>query len=460
MHSDKPYKSDKSFGKGLEMSFEQMTALACTEYPVLVNDGVVLLGYQTLLVPTEITADYVQFHLEVNHTGQMNPFSMNYGPRALTIDHLAFKELRCYVGWCEAAHIMLGNQHGSAYDVRYSGGQQKKSSLHFDGISTGFQFFPAAPIHTGVTGQANFSLTTNRVNFSPSNVYSKMLRDAANDVAMVYDARSRQSWVVPKISVLLHMAHAWIKENSSATEFESPDFQDPIPFVGPHFDGFAVVAALENAGDTVVCGVAQDALRLRTLLLGLNINLLRVATATEPSDSRAIFGFEFMDVVTEPGKGGMMKKITLLSQARNSHWLKIANDVDLVILCAGLGNAIQAVPSAARKKEMCNFLPTGLDLLAVHLSCMRQLTKRHGGELAPVIYSSEVLLSCGRSWSVRGDPFKDCLHDNLSTHSCWDRATILQRVRKTRENVASVSRKIALSGAIVFGSRNSGLSFL
>lgn len=219
MHSDKPYKSDKSFGKGLEMSFEQMTALACTEYPVLVNDGVVLLGYQTLLVPTEITADYVQFHLEVNHTGQMNPFSMNYGPRALTIDHLAFKELRCYVGWCEAAHIMLGNQHGSAYDVRYSGGQQKKSSLHFDGISTGFQFFPAAPIHTGVTGQANFSLTTNRVNFSPSNVYSKMLRDAANDVAMVYDARSRQSWVVPKISVLLHMAHAWIKENSSATEF-------------------------------------------------------------------------------------------------------------------------------------------------------------------------------------------------------------------------------------------------
>jgi hypothetical protein len=101
-----------------------------------------------------------------------------------------------------------------------------------------------------------------------------------------------------------------MKEKTSAQDFKSPAFQDPVPFVDPHYDGFAVVAALENAGNIIVCGTGDDALRLRSLLLGLNMNMLKVSTATEPSDSKDLYGFEFMDVVTELGRGGMMKKIT------------------------------------------------------------------------------------------------------------------------------------------------------
>jgi hypothetical protein len=117
---DGPYKTEKAFGKGLEISFELMAALAGVEYPVIINDGVVLLGYQTVLVPTQINSAFAQFHLDVNRAGQINPFTMTYGSRALTIDYLAFKSMRCYVGWCEAAHILLGTQFCSAYDVNYS----------------------------------------------------------------------------------------------------------------------------------------------------------------------------------------------------------------------------------------------------------------------------------------------------------------------------------------------------
>jgi hypothetical protein len=95
------------------------------EYPVIVNEGVILAGYQTLLVPTQIAPEFVQFHLEVNQTGQMNPFTVTYGSRALIIDYLAFKSMRCYIGWCEAAHIMLGTQFCSGYDVKYSGSHAK-----------------------------------------------------------------------------------------------------------------------------------------------------------------------------------------------------------------------------------------------------------------------------------------------------------------------------------------------
>ncbi|KAF1957722.1 hypothetical protein CC80DRAFT_491095 [Byssothecium circinans] len=96
-------------GKGLEVSFEQMLSLAGAEYPVMVDGGLVFVGYQTVIVPVQIHRDYVQFHIEVNQDDQINPFTLKYGQRAFCEDPALFKGKRCFLGCCETAHIMLGN---------------------------------------------------------------------------------------------------------------------------------------------------------------------------------------------------------------------------------------------------------------------------------------------------------------------------------------------------------------
>jgi hypothetical protein len=113
-------RSAKSFGKGLEMSFDLMAALAGVECPVIVEKGVVLVGYHAALIPADIKPNYVQFHLEVNNEGQINPYTISYGARSLTLDYQQFKSLRCFVGWCETAHILLGTSALPIISVRYS----------------------------------------------------------------------------------------------------------------------------------------------------------------------------------------------------------------------------------------------------------------------------------------------------------------------------------------------------
>jgi hypothetical protein len=279
-----------------------------------------------------------------------------------------------------------------------------------------------------------------------------------------YDLRRKVETVlgVPKLSVLLHMVHAWVKANTALQDFESPRFRDPIPFVDPHFEGFAVVAALEEHGDLIVCcGSGDDVLRLRTLLLGLNINMLKMSAATESSNSRSLSGFELIDVVTEPGRGSKMKKITIMSEGRNSNWLKIANAVDLVIVCANLGDAIKPVFSQERKNLICNLLPPGFDMLAMHVSCISRLTKLYGEDLAATVYSTGIAIAEGRSWRRSGETFKSCNHEESSAKTCWDRTTILQAVRRTGTvSPLTTPRRIALLGVVVFGTRNAGIGFL
>lgn len=440
-------------GKGLEMSFDLMVSLAAAEYPVKVQDRVVLVGYHTVLVPTQLEADYIQFHLEVDEQKQINPFNLNYGERPRVTDYMRFKSMRCFVGWCETAHIKLGTQR-LPVTVRYSGAQEKRKTLQMTGFSVGCQVVSAVPIQAGVNGQANFSFVSHRLTFSPASVYSKMLLDASKQVALISDATARRSWLVPKLSLILHMAHAWVIENG----LPQSTLSDPIPFADPHEDGIAVIQALERHGDIAVCGHGDDSFKLRSLFLGLNINLLETVSLVERSKGKYLYGFEFMDVVSQPGRGAFMKKIKIETC---QSWLALANLADAVIICSELGEAIAPAEGDSRRNSMCNALPSGQDYLAAHLSCLGYLANRAGGELASLLQDPRVTLSKERFWTITGEPFETCTHGIHSTDTCWSRGSILQKV--CQKNIihsvlpmlersrASSPRRLCLKGAVVFG---------
>lgn len=93
-----------AFGKGLEMSFEMMLFIAAASSQLIVDGGVVFVGYTTILYPTAIDGNSAQFHLVASDERQINPYMQTYGSeRVLTRDAAQFTKMRCFLGWCTNA---------------------------------------------------------------------------------------------------------------------------------------------------------------------------------------------------------------------------------------------------------------------------------------------------------------------------------------------------------------------
>lgn len=433
---------------GLRLSFELMIRMAAVEYPVRVKDKLVLCGYETALTPIRVEGSFAQFHLDLSTTGQINPHLLTTNSTCSSFDVDDFEKMTCYVGWCDVVHIRLGTR--DLLDrVEYTGLRDKKKTLHWNGVTIGGQLLNAAPLQAGITAQANFSFVSNRLAFTPTTGFVKLLRDTSKQLAIILDAKDRCSWLVPKISLLLHMAHSWLD-----------DAADPIPFAEPHLNGEEVMRVLSSSGDIRLCGEGQDEYKLRTLMLGLNINLLQSIAHQERSEGRNIHGFEFMDIVREPGKGGFMKTLSVKVEGKN--WIDIINEVDAVVVCSGVGQVIAPANDEDRKCPKCNVPPPGHDYLAAPLSCLELLVQRKGGRMEDLLSSASasVFVSDKRFWTLSGNPFMRCSHDNQSSSTCWERDDIFQQFSKLTlfkkpdvNIVGSPQRTFSMTGAVVFGTR-------
>jgi hypothetical protein len=417
--------------KGLETDFEMMVLMAAVEYPVLVDGGVVFVGYETVVVPIEVDGSTAQFHLLTNDNaeGQINPYKMDLGPRLITEDFRQFQDKRCFLGWCELAQINLGTSSLPAH-VKYSKGREKGNSIQLDGITMTSQLGVSEPLSALFGLEANFKRTNHRLHFTPFGGYTKLLYDTARELAIVYDAGARRCWLVPKLSLLLHMSHAYALSLMDGSA-------DKVPFVDSHADAGSLIDSLKLLGDTSVLGGSADGLLFRQLLLGLNTNLLATTRSMLNSDHGTLYGFEFMDIVTAPGRGSFMKKLDV--KFPGSNWLAIVNAVDAIVVCADIGHVITAATTSNGTATPCCALPEGLDYLAATISCLARLAQRRGGELAMsatagALPPQRFRISEDSYWDPTGDPFKPCAHGGGGgvPDTCWTRADLVQQLTPNR----------------------------
>jgi hypothetical protein len=214
---------------------------------------------------------------------------------------------------------------------------------------------------------------------------------------------------------------------------------------------------LESLGETRILGDGKDAFLFRQLMIGLNANLLRTVALVQDSTGKKLYGFEFMDVITQPGRGSCMKELKL--ELASKHWIDITNVVDVVIVCADLGDAITAANRAGTQSEHCNRIPRGFDYLAATICCLKRLVERRGGSLDGDVKAQLFQISEKSFWDLAKDPFSACNH-KLNSESCWKRPDIFQRLiprweRRLRMLVnqvpTSTAISIPVSGAVVFG---------
>jgi hypothetical protein len=438
------------FGKGLEMSFDLMIFLAAAEFQPIVNGGIVFIGYCTLLFPTAIHGNSAQFHLLTTDKGQINPYLQDYESRILAENSTQFTKMRCFLGWCADARVNLGTER-LTISIKSSGADNKKRTTSLEGFTTTMQAGLSSPLQAIFGLQANFRVDSHRLRFPPPKNYTQLLEETAREVALIYDSSERRGWLVPKLSLLLHMSQAY------ATRCGWP--KGRVPLVEPHFDAANLITHLEPLGDTPVRGHGKSAFLFQQLLLGLNTNLLETRVSVRQSGGRNLYGYELTDIIANPGRGSCMKEIQLGSQGSKA-WLDIANEVDALVVCAGLGDAITAADEARTRNNQCSRIPQTYDYLAATINCLKILVESRGGALEGDIQAQMLQISDESFWDLSSNPFSICNHSS-SPGGCWKSTEVFQRLATRRfsslrrilgqTQPQSTAITIPVSGAVVFG---------
>jgi hypothetical protein len=459
----------RQLGVGLKISFDMMVHLSGVENVYNVDGGIILTGFFTALVPISYNenAKVVQWHFEEvrESDGRLRPCSLPSvrGNWFKTQDINIFRTSECFLGWFARANILLGTRQllvDSPNVLRWSTEtREHHQSVRREGFEVAGQLgFTAGPINTNFQLVRTWRFHSNVQHFHRQQQYSTALRLGRGNVAIIIDSESKQVWLVPLLSVVLHLCHRYFQEVNQGSHMNNP-----LPFAEPSPDGaLAASTVLEANGDTLVFGAEgePDAENLRQLFLRINTNLLTAAGTREPSNRKTLFATELMAMATEPGRGSPLKKMK--APADSESWVGLFEKVDFVGVCSNIGQLIKPEPIPPRNPCTCISLPNDRYFLAAHMRCLDALSQREGYGIRNSI-NQICRLGERVFWNTDRVYWTHCpagAHDPIWTET--DR--ILQQIsckekgkggNLSRMNGQATRRALPEDGAVVFGGDSS-----
>ena len=467
----------REWGCGLEIPFDMMVQLTAVENYFWLdtagsNDawesqsgGYLLHGFYTALVPTrhDRAQKRIQWHFESSKDKIIDPRQLQ-STRAPWVKHKTydhFADCTCFIGWCEVANVMLGTKALLKMNpVAWSGLPSRSRTLHKRGNALVGQLGISSPIQATVQAETTFTYISNIQTFSASDSYARAIEEISHHVSLVYDSTAGKAWLVPKLSLLLHLCHSYFARPLGSSS-QGNEFEDPIPFAIPSSDGsLAARNALFDKGDVVVRWYGTknvDKILLRHVLVDINRNISDTSRTRELPIRDTIFAPELMAMVAKPGAPSGLAEMT--SKAASDSWSSLVEHVDAVFVCSNLGPAIQpALPEVSRNCSCVN-IPPNKQYLAAHMWCLDVIFRRRGMDINGL--SNEVLkINKDHDWRLNGQPFRGCQHDCRQSDYWADLDSIMQKISK--RGLLSLNQMpepstvtLPITGAVVFGSDSS-----
>ena len=435
----------------------------------------VLTGFFTALIPTRWEHSEnrfnVQWHLVARDFDQgiLDPRSLDFGDQSAHVNDLTPTDLErtlhdnpsttCFLGWCDNAHVLLGTRElqGELKSLLGSGLKERSETLHPTGykllVSGGVSGGPMAPGSLSLSGGADFAYKGNIQQFDHSMNFDTAIRESRTHVALVYDKHSEQSWLVPKLSLVLHLCHVYIRQH-----YSTQTAWDTIPFAEPHSDGsLAVSNVLSGRGNTVIREMpgSSSGTTLAAVFLMANTNLTCTPKTGERVHRRLfitkIFMAELRDMVIQPLKGSPLREFS--PKAARDAWKCLSDRADVSLACSGIGQAIRpAPPPQANAGCRCTSVASKKGCIIAHMHCLNELAKRMGKDMT-VSDNGAFKLNTGAYWHVQSW-LLSCPDTQPQHMMAWD-DSILQRIVKREKRAANLAQGRAswkfVTGAVVFG---------
>lgn len=441
--------------RGIELSFEVMITLAGVMYPLEYDDGMILKGPSTILIPTALVpltpvpkppfSNSVQWH-----------FISGVPDKRLTLnciaDHVSDSEwfktwdfdllrtARTFLGYCKNAEIHLGIIKSNYGNIERSNAKyeqpmpemSRKISLPLGISLMGVQ----ASISTSIVFPKGLRVTTRPA----SSFFNDQLNRARDQPLLLYDTEDKRGWLVPELSVILHIALAWASKQR--------DCSDILKMI-PH------AAISGNGGEAAYNAITRgQGIKLRTGLDGnpqLFTDLIKnfmtaldsrkdLVIGREETSNRKrspLRGWEFVDIVNFSYFS--KREEVAIDRRSGGKWDLIAaeNSELLVLFGKGLGDIIKP----AKDENICqswNPIPKGKCYLTASSFCLKNLAATHS------IETTSPRLTRNLHWhKPRGAKlFEDCK---------FGTAIGCNRLQKLKKSYARAPGPLESHGAVIFG---------
>lgn len=447
----------RSAEMGVEIPFDVMLRLARITYAVTYDDGLVLSGFSTLLFPSahhkpqsqaETQSNSVQWHLVTrahDHT------RISAGVELAQHDHLWVKindeellrSARTFLGHCKVSCVHLGTKNSGFSDVSQSSLADDKSN-------------PAISVRSGTIGTSGMGILGAAMNveailprglarLTKIDSYNDILRTAKNMPIILYDADKQQAWLVPALSIILHMAHAWKAKYAPKVQ---------LPYAKPDWDGgqaaFNIIA--ESSRLELERSLEDDTpYFLKDLVKRLWEHLISCFDCTNLDTRRGrgtiefgnpkLRGWEYRDIIDPPPVCSKMKEQIL--DRSGCGWENLTEDV-LLLVCKGLGEVIQPAKPGALCAEIYP-VQRGMKYLTASVACLRHLSQTRGMGETCIQLADHVF------WPPPSpNLFDDCTHgDDQPCHKA------LQRL--VPKEVHGPATAVPAEGAVLFGHKTNKL---
>ncbi|KAL8924354.1 MAG: hypothetical protein Q9208_004136 [Pyrenodesmia sp. 3 TL-2023] len=372
-------------GAGLEISPVLMASLAGIVMVVELQDGLILKGLSTALIPVKYCNNGAAIQWHLLHTESPDGFLEALGTDK---DFLKVKdpailfEKTAYLGWCKHASILLGTHALDYTTVNWSSPAPEQSKVTISGYSFGLAsnglgfFGPAATVNFAIAK----SQRTRYVEIEQQ--LEDRLRLSITKPALVYDTSTQRAWLVPVTSLLLQMMH--LRQHQLTSRVPCNNTSD-MPYADPTVEGgyeAYLILSMHLQPDSATTSLGNQAAWRDTLSLlytGLDMALKNASDfKTRPQqDECEIFGFELLDIVRADSPFRFSQRKV---QKQSGGWAPIGQHVGYVLFCSGLGNALvpSSRPGTNRICEHCSRLPAGCDYLSAYVPCFQETLVRQG----------------------------------------------------------------------------------
>ena len=377
---------------GIEVPFEVMISLACVLYPMEYHGGTILRGIKLTLVPTAQFSGSVQWHCVSSEQDCYLPQAdevMKQIPEWFkTPNFELLKTARTFLGYCEIAEIHLGTCGIDYRAIRKSDAESErptaKVSREFStSLVMSAKGIIAATFSPKITIPRRLRATTKQLDL----FFEDRVLRARDQPSIVYDVEKKQGWLVPELSVVLHIAHTWASQQPDI----AAEVLENIPYAAASGNGGAA------AWDAIIKGkrveLRRDSINEKPQYFGEVINNVLCALESRkdlavgrddtffdfPSTTRSgLRGWEFVDLAN--WKYLSERKEVDIERKTAGEWGSIAaKNPDLMVLfCKGLGQPIKP----AKQQKICPLwspIPDGRCYLTASVPCLKSLSERCGG---------------------------------------------------------------------------------
>ncbi|KAL8795028.1 MAG: hypothetical protein Q9195_002476 [Heterodermia aff. obscurata] len=451
--------------KGIELPFSLITDQSGMLYPMTYNGGIYLRGFSSLLYPTARSDDgtSVQWHL-IESSSTHEPLAAGTLPEFESTRNHEFPWLRCteieklasaqrtFLGYCRHVTVNLGTPEGTEEAVLR---QVAHSKADDESPNPGLQIktltagTPGAGILAFMAGTeiVRQQGLVHAANERIRQRFVGMCEQARDRPVIVYDEARHIGWMVPTLSVILHMAHLWASQKN--------DLLAPVPHARAQWDaGEAALATIKANVDRELRNelTGEANLCLRSLVEDFMVSLhekfemqelaKKAPKPTVRAELPKLYGWDLLDIV----KSNLTHRREL---GMSEGWMKLSENI-LVLFCREVGEIIRPAQDAT----LCNSwnpVPPNHHYLAATVSCLQNLSVARGGD------ENDVCLKLSNSayWlSTSESLFDDCETTEIQTSSsahCTCNKVPQHIIGK--HDVSKDATQPPKKGAVLFGTR-------